>query len=392
MTRTRNHPGFWIVNLIVLVAFVPTLQAQLTMGPSKGPVPADTLPLRPDMPCSAVAQPRPDGYRVALTPAQEKRADNLYQKSIVITAHDHCFHPDDFRDQEAGGVTVRTIKLTTDGIYWEDAKRFPIESEVMGWEKRGRNAFGLLQEQISKSQGKIVLVKSVSDIYRVKREGKLGVIASFEGGRPLEGKLENVGKFHRLGLRDLQIFWAVPSPLRTPDNMLTPFGLQVIGDMNRRGIVVDLSHLSAAAFAQAMAATSKPIVVSHCGVAGVTGSKSSGTDGLGDDTIRAIAANGGSVCLHFYSGYIPARHGPNSTVEDLVDHVDYIRRLVGIDYVSLGTDYFPEKGAAWIQGAENTRGMSNVAREMVRRGFTDEEIQKVLGLNLIRVYQKVWER
>ena len=78
-------------------------------------------------------------------------------------------------------------------------------------------------------------------------------------------------------------------------------------------------------------------------------------------------------------------------MEDLVDNMDYIKKLVGVDYIALGTDYFPEKGYPWIRGSETMRDMPNVAREMVRRGYTDDEIQKVLGLNLVRVYRRVWQ-
>ena len=107
--------------------------------------------------------------------------------------------------------------------------------------------------------------------------------------------------------------------------------------------------------------------------------------------MRAIAKNGGAICLHFYQGYIRPHHGSRSTVEDLVDNMDYIKKLVGVNYIALGTDYFPEKGYPWIRGSETMRDMPNVAREMVRRGYTDDEIQKVLGLNLVRVYRRVWQ-
>jgi len=356
------------------------------------PTPADQLPWRPDMPCSSVVNP--EVYKLPLSDAQEKHAMAVYKQSIVITAHDHCFHPDDFRDMEQGGITVRTIKLTTDGIYWQDAKRFPIANPVDGWEKRGRMALELLEEQIAASKGKVMLVRSVADILRAKRERKLGVIASFEGGRPLEGKLENLGKFYALGLRDMQTFWAVPSPLKTPENTPTEFGLKVIEEMNRLGLVVDLSHHSANAFSQAMGAAKRPVIISHCAVKAVSGADvRGGTDHLDDETIRQIASNGGVLCLHFYQGYIrPPSGRARSTVEDLVNHVDHIKKLVGMDHVALGVDFFPEKGAPWVQGLEKMQEMPNVAREMVRRGFSDDEIQKVLGQNLLRVYREVWKR
>jgi membrane dipeptidase len=314
-----------------------------------------------------------------------------------MTAHDHCYNPGDFNDMERGGITVRTIKLTVDGIFWWRGERYRIDSESEGWEHRGKMAIEILEKQAQDSHGKIIIVRSIADIKRAKREHKLGVIMSFEGARPLEGKLENVKMFYDLGLRDLQLYWAVPSPLKKPDGTLSDFGLRVIKEMDRLGMAIDLSHMSGNAFAQALATTHNPIILSHCGIAAVSlgNSSSTGTDQLGDDTIRAIAKNGGVICLHFYDVYIHPHHGAHATVEDLVDHIDYIKRLVGINYVALGTDYFPEdreftKGHNFIEGAENMRDMPNIAREMVRRGYTDPEIQKILGLNLLRVYGKVW--
>ena len=95
--------------------------------------------------------------------------------------------------------------------------------------------------------------------------------------------------------------------------------------------------------------------------------------------------------MHFMNGYIHPRHGTEfATVEDLVDHIDHIRQVAGIDYVGLGPDYSPMKEFRWVEGAERFAGMPNVAREMVRRGYSATEIRKVLGLNLMRVYRKVW--
>ena len=356
------------------------------------PPPADHLPVESELSCSDAVDQPPSKFQVQVTPKQEKRAMTLYRRSIVITAHGHCFHPEDFRDMREAGITAQGIKLTTDGIYWRGAIRYRIDSEVAGWEERGKKAIRILEEEVARSQGKIVIARSVADIHRAKREDKLAIILSFEGARPLAGNLQNLEKFYRLGLRDLQLFWAVPSPLKNADGTLSQFGLQVIREMNRLGIVIDLSHMSAAAFEQAMAATRHPAIVSHCAVAAASGVKTrGGTDQLNDATIRAIAENEGAICLHFYDGYIKPRHGPHATAEDLVDHIDHIKNLVGIDYVALGVDYFPEKGWNWVESPKAMRGgMVNAAREMVRRGYTDQEIEKVLGLNLLRVYRRVW--
>ena len=365
----------------------------LAAQPKGGPPPprADHLPIDSGIPCSVAVDQPPNSFRVALSPEQEARAFAAYRRSIVITAHDHCFDPGDFRDMEAAGITVRTIKPTVDGVLFTGAKRYRIDEPVDGWFERGGKALDILDSRIAASRGKVRMIRTVADIEKVKRDGKSGVIYSFEGGRPLAGKIDNLEAFYKRGLRELQLYWAVPSPLKASNGMLSDFGLTVIREMNQLGIVIDLSHMSDATFSQAIETTTQPIVVSHCAVAAVSGAKPGGTDQLSDDTVRRIAATGGAICLHFYEGYIRPRHGKYPTVVDFVDHVDYIKRLVGIDYVALGVDYFPENGWRFIEGGERMSGMPNVVREMVRRGYTDGEIDKVLGRNLMRVYGKVWK-
>jgi len=355
------------------------------------PPPADLLPVAPDVPCAVASDQPASTFRVQLTPEQDNRAKRVYQRSIVITAHDHCFHPADFKDSDRVGITARTIKVTVDGHYRLGAKRYSIESEVAGWEERRKKALALLDHEIESSGGRLMHIRRVDDIVQAKRGGKLGIVLSFEGGRPLAGKIENLKMFYELGLRELQLYWAVPSALKNSDGTLSAFGAAVIRETNRLGIVTDFSHMPDAAFRQAVEITKHPVLISHCAVAKVSGVPARGTDQLDDDTIRAVARTGGVICLHFYEGYIRPSRGPHATVEDLVDHMEYIKRIAGIDHIGLGLDFFPEKGWRWIEGAERMPLLSNVAREMVRRGFTDQEIEKVLGRNLMRLYERVWK-
>ncbi|MBM3775452.1 MAG: hypothetical protein FJW37_09855, partial [Acidobacteria bacterium] len=361
MTVFRLWPGF---------LFSLALAAQ-TQALHPG---ADHLPVEVQAPCSA-APGEPAAFSVPLTREQEARALALYRRSLVITAHDHCAHPGDFREMEAAGITARTIKPIADGVYWVGMQRFRIEEPVNGWFARGQRALDLLDRRVEEGRGKIITVRKAEDIRRAKREKKLAVVYSFEGARPLEGRIDTLKAFYDRGLRELQLYWAVPSPLKNSDGTLSEFGLSVIREMNRLGMLIDLSHMSDAAFGQALRTTAQPVVVSHCGVAAAAGVPARGTDQLSDETIRQIAANGGAICLHFYEGYIRPRHGQHATVVDLVDHMDHIRKLVGIDSIALGVDWFPEKGWRWIQGGETMAGMPNVVREMVRRGYSDEEIE-----------------
>ena len=376
----RLHPSLCTLLLIALAAAGADAQ------------PADTYPLETDVSCEAANdQPRVP-YVNKLTPEQEKRAVALYKRAIIITAHDHCHLAQDFADAAAAGITVRTIKPLTDGYYRKGADRIPIEEPVAGWEQRGRAMLALMHKHAADSHGKVRIIRKLKDIEETKRAGGQGVILSFEGGRPLGGKLENVAVFYQLGLRELQLHWAVPSPLKTADSGLSSFGEDVIREANRVGLVLDISHMPARNFLPALAASRDPVVISHCAVTFTAKSERQSTDNLDDETIRRIAANGGVIALHFLEGYVKARHGTDHpTIEDLVDEMVHIKKVAGIDWIGLGPDYSPMKGWRWIEGAEGYRGMPNVVREMVRQGFTDEEIEKVLGRNLMRVYRKVWK-
>ena len=374
---------------IRIAVLVTALSGAFASAQSAGPPRADHLPVEPGLPCSAVAGN--SGFKVSLDAQQEARAQALYRQSIVITAHDHCYHQDDFRDQQAAGITARVIKASVDGIYFSGGKRYRIDEPVEGWFDRAGMIFDILDSRLAATRGEALRVRRADDIIRAKKQNKIGIIYGTEGARILGGKLDNVEALYRRGLREMQLFWAVPSPLKNSDGTISDFGLAVLREVNRLGIVLDLSHMKDAAFRQAMEATNQPVVASHCAVAAVSGAKPGGTDQLSDDTIRRITAAGGVICLHFYEGYIRPHHGEHPTVVDLVDHVDYIRKLAGIDYVALGVDYFPERGWRWIEGADAMTGMPNVVRELVRRGYSDEEIAKVVGLNLMRVYRKVWK-
>jgi membrane dipeptidase len=337
-------------------------------------------------------------YKVPLSPSQEERVMRVYHKSLVILAHSHSVEPWDFEEMRESGIHAVILKVDVDGInILKGTLRTDIPPDE-DWFPRGNRAMKRIHELAAQPENGILIVRGVDDLDRAKHEGKVGIILSFEGARPLCGKLENVEYFHSLGMRELQLWWAVPNETKTPDQQqFNAFGLDVIRELNRMGIVIDLSHITGKAFAQAMATTRLPMIISHCSVnelyeKSAPGNETlSGTDLLNDASIRVIAANGGLICIHFVTpDYIKARHGSKATVEDLVDHIDYIRGLVGIDSIGLGPDFFPEPGWRWIEGAGQMRLLPNVVREMVRRDFTDEEIEKVLGKNLVRVFVENW--
>ena len=327
---------------------------------------------------------------VTLTPEQEAQAIELHESSIVILAHDHLFGLEDARAMRQGGVTAKTLKLTVDGIEWdEDGRRVDIP-EFEGYAKRALitldKAFCLAETH----PDEVTIIRTVDDIISAKRDGKVGLVIGLEGPRPIEGKLELLRDFRRLGLRDIQMTWAAPNQLIT-DGKLNDFGFEVVREANRLGILIDLSHLPDEAYYQVIEASKKPTIMSHAATRAVTGYG----DTMTDEKIQALASKGGIVAMHFVSGdYIkPTRNGVQAVMDDFIDHIDHLRSLVGIEHVALGGDYFPftpEDDWKYVKELDHISLMPNVTRGLIKRGYSDKETKLVLGENLLRLYREVW--
>jgi membrane dipeptidase len=186
--------------------------------------------------------------------------------------------------------------------------------------------------EIEAHPGECILARTVEDILRAKQEGRVAILLGAEGARWLEESLDPLRLFHRLGLRELQLTWAFANPL-VPDGRLSPFGKEVVAECGRLGIVVDVTHIKEGAFHDVIGVARKPVIVSH-------GSAQSVTKDLSDDHIRALASTGGLLGIHFYTTYL----GPTPTPEGVVQQIDHVAQLVGIDHVALGVDFFPTDG------------------------------------------------
>jgi membrane dipeptidase len=415
-----------------------------------------TAQLNSNEPCSKyVSEDLRSPFSKPPTNDQVSRADRLYSRSIVITAHDHCYSAHDFADMKAGGITIRAIKLTTDNNYWArgDAHHWPADATDGNWRDLEEDFSQPARDAIKrvKDNPDVSIIRSHADVLKAKRTGKLGVIVSFEGGAvarrpngcdhpPSErGKcMTNVLALYEMGLRDFQPYWVTDNWLKLPKTdgdwehaPLNDYGVMVLQELTQLGVVIDLSHMGSSTFKQALSKLDKnqPIILSHAAAARVslcgsnwaecpdydkwttTGPSSmdspllasfrkefgfpGGTAMLDDDTIREVVLQHGVIALHFMDFFVSWKcysAGGDVTVANLVDEIDYIKRHFGIDYVALGPDYIPWKGQrSWVRGARDMTELKNVAREMVIRGYSDSDIQKVLGLNLLRLYSSVWK-
>jgi membrane dipeptidase len=244
-------------------------------------------------------------------------------------------------------------------------------------------------DEIEANLGRCKLAKTVTDIQAAFEEGGVAILLGTEGAHWLEGSVKPLRLFHRLGLRELQLTWDTPNEL-VPDGHLSGFGLNVISECARLGIIVDVTHIPQQAFYEVMEVSERPVIVSHGTACGVT-------EDLEDEQIQALAATGGLLGVHFYTTYL----GPSPGPEDVVRQIEYIAEIAGIDHVALGADFFPTEGA-WrdLQVAQGTTElewaipdmseMPRITECMVERGFSALDVQKVLGKNFLRVCEQVF--
>jgi ankyrin repeat protein/microsomal dipeptidase-like Zn-dependent dipeptidase/predicted choloylglycine hydrolase len=344
---------------------------------------------------------------------QEVRAKKLHNESIIIIAHDHCYRPSDFKDMKKGGVTAKVAKLMGDNIVWIDKKKSLISGKnewpdlfsaapwgnfqkryIFNNPKGWRALFDKTLDSVIKiadnKDSNVAIIRSVSDIYKAKKEGKQGVILGNEGARFLEGDINAVEYFYKKGLREIQFFWP-PGNQLFDGKRLSKFGKEVIRECNRLGILIDLSHIdqASAAFREAIEIGDAPFIISH------NAPRAMGAGELSDDTIKALAASGngnGVLALHFVSpDYIVNQKNRNlpATIKDFVKTLDYVVKLVGIDHVAVGADFFQEKG--WHFVLKDITQMPQLTGCLIKHGYSDKDIKKILGLNMIRLFKQTWK-
>ena len=266
------------------------------------------------------------------------------------------------------------------------------------------------------------LALTADDIERVFRAGRIASLIGMEGGHSIDSSLGALRMFHRLGVRYMTLThsrntpWADSATDTPASGGLSPFGEQVVQEMNRLGMLVDLSHTSPDTMEDALRITSAPVIFSHSSARGVTDVARNVPDAI----LRRLPANGGVVMVTFVPGFVSdavAVHGrsrdaererlrrqhpedvaeveagltrwreanpvPRATLSQVADHIDYIRTIAGIDHVGLGGDF---DGITTVPtGLEDVSTYPALTAELLRRGYRDGEVRKILGLNLLRV-------
>lgn len=252
-----------------------------------------------------------------------------------------------------------------------------------------------------KSEGMISLIRTRSDLPEQVRPGNISFLLHFEGGMPLQGSIHQLRNFYRLGLRSMQLTWNFRNELgdgvwenRTKGG-LTRFGVEVIKEMNRLGMVVDLSHMNREGFLQSLEVATAPLIVSHANACALLDNPRN----LGDDQLKAIAAQGGLVGIFALPDRVAKK---DANLEDLLKHLDYMVELMGIEHVALGLDFIKYDGPrtlkdqhhplhkrTYVKDFEEIEDMPKLIEGLVRHGYKEKEIALILGGNSLRVFKNI---
>lgn len=283
----------------------------------------------------------------------------------------------DIPRMKEGGVDVQFFAVFIEEIYKSDRSL-----------KRTLQLIDCFYKEIEKNQDDISLVTNYNQIEEVNRAGKIAAILSIEGGEALEGDLGVLRVLYRLGVRLLTLTWNQRNQIadgigesRTGSG-LTEFGLKVIDEMNRLGMLIDVSHLSETGFWDVIKRSKAPIVASHSNCYNLCPHPRN----LKDEQIKALADKGSVIGITFVPNFL-TQEKRRTNVKDVVKHIDYLVEKVGVDCVGLGSDF--DGTDSLPLGLEGVDKIPNITEGLLDRGYKEKGIKKILGENFLRVFKDV---
>jgi membrane dipeptidase len=247
------------------------------------------------------------------------------------------------------------------------------------------------------------IARTAADVERIFKSGKIASLIGMEGGHSIDSSLGALRMFYKLGARYMTLThsantpWADSATDKPEHHGLTPFGQAVVREMNRLGMLVDLSHTSPETMDAALRVTQAPVIFSHSSARALNDHPRN----VPDDILAKIPANGGIVMVAFVPAFISdevrqyddlpddqkrRRTPPHATMAQAADHIDHIRKLAGINYIGIGSDF---DGITTVpQNLEDVSKYPVLVAELLRRGYSKEDVRKILGLNVLRVMRQ----
>jgi len=401
--------------LFIASLFVPTTTAKRDQ---QGAAPAD------------VKQPRDERLW--------KRALEIHRKAIVIDSHNDVTTPmtnDDFDLKGTPPVPYRTNidRMKEGGLTAEFFSVYikPHYATQGGAARRTLDMIDSVYRAVERNPNDLMFATSVADIRRAKRQGKIAALMGIEGGHAIEDSLPTLREFYRLGVRYMTLTWnntnnwADAGRGEKKHNGLSDFGKEVVLEMNRLGMMVDVSHVADKTMSDALDVSKAPIIASHSSARAL----SNVPRNIPDDLLKKIAAKGGVVQVNFYSVFVdtttvapqsaardarlkaeqdainekykddPERRAEESDkleaanqlpplpISKLIDHFDHIVKVAGIDHVGIGADF--DGANDMPEGARDISMLPNITYELLKRGYSEKDIRKILGENILRVFAEV---
>ena len=363
----------------------------------------------------------------------------LHQKAIVIDTHN-----DVLSSSVLGGkdISHRLTTGHTDLDRWKeggvDVQFFsvytgPQARNKEGYYKDANEQIDSLENIVRRNSDRMLIAKDYPAVKRGLQRRKLVALIGVEGGHMIEDDLRKLDSLYARGMRYLTLTWNnstswASSAMDETTNLeklkhrgLNDFGRQIVRRMNELGIIVDLSHTGEQTFYDALAVATKPVLLSHSSVWSICPVFRN----VKDDQIKAVAKNGGVICINFYSGFVSREFDQRSTYLDgpvkkiiqdsifaiwrdstkmksewqkyyesklsevrptvgqVVDHIDYIVKLVGADYAGIGSDF--DGVSSLPVGLEDVTTYPKITEELLKRGYSKKAIKKILGGNVLRV-------
>lgn len=346
------------------------------------------------------------------------RARRLHQRAIVIDTHcdttQRLMRPEwDIAGHHLDGhIDIpRAIEGGVDGLFFAIYARGPVEPGA--GIAAVREQIDLIERMIGSHSGSLAPARTADEVRKAKSEGRIAVLIAIEGGYLIEDSLDFLGECRRRGATYLtpthsfHTTWAdssgVHEPLAPRHGGLTPFGREVVLELNRLGMMVDVSHVSDGTFRDLVETSVAPVVATHSSCRAVSPHRRN----LSDEMIRAVADSGGVVQINFGAAFIDPgfptidpkvvqewyeKEYPKASFTEhvtplslLVDHFDHALKLVGPDHVGIGSDF--DGVAAVPEGMEDCSKLVNLTAALLQRGYGEDDLIKVLGENVLRVME-----
>jgi membrane dipeptidase len=377
------------------------------------------------------------GLAVSASTVSE-RARKLHFTSIVVDTHDDTTQrlldgKFDLGDRASSG-SIDIPRMREGGL---GAIFFSIwiPSKVTGPEavRRALEQIDAVRKQIKKHPGDLALATTAAEIREAHRKGRIAALIGVEGGHMINSDLEVLRKYAALGVRYMTLThsgndeWADASTDKAVHNGLTDFGKEVVREMNRLGVMVDISHVSDKTFADALAISKAPVIASHSSCRAICDAPRNMTD----DMMKALAAKGGVVHINYHVGflsqefrdaekadprineaigaevnklcgeneacqllegdritreYVAQGKLPRVSYEKIIEHIDHAIKVAGVDHVGLGSDF---DGANMPYGMEDATKLPLLTESLLAKGYSENDVKKILGENTLRVMTEV---